>query len=159
MLAPYDCPPGYHWASTTEGVELLGYEGEEDVPWARKRDEVAALDSPEPGEFDAVFGDLWEEGTQKHRHKRRLALHEGGRARNLTYADECGWASLKWEGSSRRFFRFSDSGPRYEQYLRTTSSFWPDEAHFHGQQPGSTMPQPPAEGQGAAYTDLSLIHI
>ena len=29
ILAPYDCPPGYHWASTDEVLDLLDFEGME----------------------------------------------------------------------------------------------------------------------------------
>ena len=54
-LAAYDCPPGYHWASTAEGVELLGYEGDTQVAWAAK-------------------GELWTTSNQG-RHEERFARH------------------------------------------------------------------------------------
>ena len=51
-------------------------------------------------------------------------------ATELTYDGECGWEDLFWEGKQRRYFRFSDSGPRYLQFEPESGATWPEEGYF-----------------------------
>jgi hypothetical protein len=124
VLAPYDCPPGYHWASTAEGVDILGYEGDDNVPWARESNDTRML---------------WETDNPR-RHEQRFARHftHGEQEWVLAYADQCGWEEFEWEDQQRRYFRFSDSGPRYVQYMPAAGVNWPDELHLiTGEAPAS----------------------
>ena len=50
----------------------------------------------------------------------------------MTYWGQCGWTENDWEGGDRQHFRFSDSGPRYIQYMPVDSVGWPDELQVGG---------------------------
>jgi ELWxxDGT repeat protein len=80
--ALYDCPAGFHWASTAEGESLFA-----GPPFDA---DAGAAPPPPPGALSAAA---------------RAA------ARTRVYADQCGWRGLTSPSgvSGRRWFRFSDS--------------------------------------------------
>jgi hypothetical protein len=126
ILAPYDCPPGYHWASTTEALEILELGSD--------------LNGPE--ESDAMWGTNVTAHTWQSTQADKL-MEEGERhgkfSAEMTYKGQCGWDELFWEGKERRYFRFSDSGPRYIQFEPESGATWPEEGYFfRGDYPTTT---------------------
>ena len=148
ILAPYDCPPGYHWASTTEGLELLEFEGmvqdgDRDYPMTRRGVGTSAEDiRPYP----RMHPNMWERNITEHtwlqRQESAMARH-GEYEIEMVYKDQCGWDELWFEGKERQYFRFSDSGPRYMQFLPSSGAEWPEEGYFfRGDYPTSTISHP-----------------
>ena len=82
--AVYDCPSGFHWASTEEGLLIFNGDREGTGSYA-PYDLVNELGEPIP--LDEV-PNPWEE---------------------LVYFDQCGWSGFEWQGVQRWAFRFSDS--------------------------------------------------
>jgi ELWxxDGT repeat protein len=94
----YDCPVGYHWASTEEGYryftsEIFGYEN--DRFWESNA-------GVELGESHGLEG-----YTHVGQVERSTSLRTPPMP--YTYASECGWVGREWNNQSRTRFRFSDS--------------------------------------------------
>lgn len=95
----YDCPQGYHWASTEEGYRHFT------TMTDTSTERFWHSQSPaEIGERHGIQGynylGTYEQSTsiespQHHEHK--------------TYFDDCGWSSFDWGAKTRVHFRFSDS--------------------------------------------------
>jgi hypothetical protein len=145
VLAPYDCPPGYHWASTAEGVELLGYDGQHDVSWANM--------SAQSGEWKVgLKTEKARRLAEKQHREARLNRHSGHDTERV-YSNQCGWKESRWENKHRRYFRFSDSGPRYSQFMPASGVHWPDEMHLvSGSRPSSA-------GVAAGDTEVYRSHV
>ena len=141
ILAPYDCPPGYHWASTDEVLTMLEFEG---------------MDADEMWEHN-ISHHTWQD-RQKTTQERtwEVFVEESGQvgSTQLTYEDSCGWDGLFWEGKQRRYFRFSDSGPRYVQFQDVGGAQWPEEGYFfRGDYPTTVQSHP--EGMDVYHSHLT----
>jgi len=77
----YDCPAGYHWASTEEALSLFPY-----TP-------LGGFTTYPKQPLDAGFEEF-------------LTLEDNA---NPTYFDQCGWTGFTYAGRDRHHFRFADS--------------------------------------------------
>lgn len=94
----YDCPVGFHWASTEEGYRyftnsIFGFE--QDRFWQSKA-------GSQSGQRFGLEG-----YTHVGEVEQSTSLHAPPEP--YVYADECGWNGLDWGGVTRRRFRFRDS--------------------------------------------------
>ena len=136
ILAPYDCPPGYHWASTDEVLDLLDFEGMEG-------------------------NRMWEHNISAHTwlQRQRTVEESDETSTELTYASQCGWDELFWEGKVRRYFRFSDSGPRYLQFEPESGAQWPEEGYFfRGDYPTTTQSHPSQQPHYGHHEGMDIYH-
>lgn len=93
----YDCPEGYHWASTDEGFRYFtSYViGSNIRQW---HSESGAEEGEVHGGQRYTYLGEWEKSTPLEN------IHEAD-----VYANQCGWSGLVWGYQSRIYFRFSDS--------------------------------------------------
>ena len=98
----YDCPAGYHWASTAEGYRYFTNSIDGTVQRFWHSDSGAEIGLAHGSQqYTKVYE--WEKSTNveapvgSHGHEYKV------------YAQECGWSGLQWGGKTRVHFRFSDS--------------------------------------------------
>merc|ERR1712000_233395 len=93
----YECPFGYHWASTAEAQQLLTvpYDHDHDHMWHSYGLSEVGLPS----------------GKQKFRDAGEFetATSVGHENEPNTYLNQCGWQGYEWGGIRRTHFLFSDS--------------------------------------------------
>lgn len=93
----YDCPPGFHWATTAEGYELFTNYMDETVErfW---HSEGAAESRVPPQQYNYLG--MFEQSTSIERD----SSHE-----TKVYFEQCGWDEYTWGSKTRVHFRFRDS--------------------------------------------------
>ena len=98
----YDCPAGYHWASTEEGYRYFTsyLDGTLERFWHSEHSAEAG-ERHGSQEYTEVF--QWERSTSL---ESPLGLH-GHEPK--TYQQQCGWDGLQWGQNTRVHFRFQDS--------------------------------------------------
>lgn len=134
----YDCPYGYHWASTEEGYRYFTNQMEttSDRFWhAEGGAEVG--ESHGKQEYDALeYNPTLQKYEQKYEQSTTIERFSSHELR--TYQDQCGWDSYTWNNKKRVHFRFSDShitgaykhAGRRDSYrpdvdtIQTTGSLW-----------------------------------
>jgi len=128
-LRRYDCPIGYHWASTEEAYRHFPAH-DIDPSSSNWHSEAGAEVSLRHGIQEYTYVTQWAKSTTVER-DRELKV----------YQDSCGWNGLRWNNKQRTHFRFSDShitgafkhAGLPDSYrpdidtLRTTNSLWRDE--------------------------------
>ena len=78
--------------------------------------------------YPDMHPEMWQQNVSA---QEWAARQEDGMARHgeypvqLVYKSQCGWDSLWWQGKQRQYFRFSDSGPRYLQFLPASGAAEP----------------------------------
>jgi ELWxxDGT repeat protein len=95
----YDCPVGFHWASTDEGQQLFTSHLDTTLnrQWHSQHSaEIGQRHGPQRYTFVHQF--------EKSTSVENMASHEA-----KVYSQQCGWNSLEWGNQTRRHFRFSDS--------------------------------------------------
>jgi len=110
----YDCPTGYHWASTEEAHTLFSTAPDKAD---ERRDHMWYAEPSQLAESGERHGKqtIWytqDHLTPDHPHAagaRGTATSVGYLKEQKTYYDRCGWEGYLWEGISRKHFRFSDS--------------------------------------------------
>lgn len=103
----YDCPAGYHWASTQEGRDHFTamYENYRPHMW---KSEAGAEQGVRHGKQDVWVYGSYEDATS-------VLLPGNGlpdAASGKTYYNRCGWNGYEWGNVRRVKFRFSDSNRR-----------------------------------------------
>ena len=96
----YDCPHGWHWASTEEGRQVFTSDWTDGLVTGSRlwhAESGAEYGQPHGSElYTKVF--QWEQSTSLQ------LTHE-----STVYEQQCGWDNLVWGSKKRVFFRFSDS--------------------------------------------------
>jgi hypothetical protein len=97
----YDCPAGYHWASTEEGYRYFTSTGDASRQRFWHSDGGAEIGQRHgPQGYSLEYRTRWEQAT---------SIESGANHERKTYADECGWDAFSWFGQDRVRFLFSDS--------------------------------------------------
>jgi len=96
----YDCPAGFHWASTSEGFSIFTSDWDSHSVTRNRmwHAEAGAENLQRHGleKYTQVF--QWEKSTSlEMRHEQQV------------YDQQCGWTDLFWGSKQRTHFRFSDS--------------------------------------------------
>ena len=131
----YDCPVGYHWASTAEAYRYFTsyLDGTLQRFWhSEYNSELGERHGPQ--EYTEVY--QWERSTSL---SSPVGLH-GHEAK--VYQEECGWDGLFWGEQKRTHFRFSDS--------HITGAF------KHAGKPDSYRPDIDASLRSSAGVDVPL---
>ena len=133
----YDCPAGFHWATTQEGFSYFtsSYEHPFQHMWHSESGSEVGERHGKQDAWHAIGTDPastgeWETATSvDHAHELK------------TYYNDCGWDGYVWGGKSRKHFRFSDSvatgafkhSGKYDSYtveidsLERTGQLWTQE--------------------------------
>jgi len=129
----YDCPLGFHWATTAEGYALFTSD------WHNSSITGSRLWHSEAGaEVNQRHG--IQEYTQVHQWEKSTSLemlHE-----EKVYYQQCGWQELSWGSKERIYFRFSDSEQTGAyKHAAKPDSYRPDIEHqvLSGGQPTLSM--------------------
>merc|ERR1711871_1503669 len=99
----YDCPAGYHWASSEEAQRHFTskYQNYRDHMWISEAGGEAGL---QHGKQEAWHVQDFEMATSVKRKGDGLNPYSG-----KVYFDQCGWNGYEWGNKRRTHFRFSDS--------------------------------------------------
>ena len=129
----YDCPQGYHWASTEEGHRhFTSYQLNNPI---RQWHAI----SPREGLGDERLG--IQEYTQRSdgEYEKATSIHYNYEEK--VYFDECGWENFDYGGATRTHFRFRDSYKTGEyKHAGRPDSYRPDidDAWAHGNKAHTT---------------------
>merc|ERR1711871_952767 len=129
----YDCPQGYHWASTEEGHRhFTSYQLNSPI---RQWHAI----SPREGLGDERLG--IQEYTQRSdgEYEKATSIHYNYEEK--VYFDECGWQNYDYGGATRTHFRFRDSYKTGEyKHAGRPDSYRPDidDAWAHGNKAHTT---------------------
>ncbi|RYG70405.1 hypothetical protein EON64_00265 [archaeon] len=107
----YDCPPGFHWASTDEGRQLFTstIDGNAERFW---RSQAGGESGQRHGKQDYTDTDVgqFERSTSVERSPDDFFVNPTLSHQELpVYYSRCGWQGADWGGKRRVHFRFSDS--------------------------------------------------
>merc|ERR1711871_20726 len=99
----YDCPAGYHWASSEEAQRHFTskYQNYRDHMWVSEAGGEIGL---QHGKQEAWHVQDFEMATSVKRKGDGLHPYSG-----KVYFDQCGWKGYEWGNKRRTHFRFSDS--------------------------------------------------
>jgi ELWxxDGT repeat protein len=110
----YDCPVGYHWATTEEAHAIFTSHGD---TMDERRDHMWYAEPYQSAEFAERHGkqDVWYTEDSLPAADARAsgdfesATSVGYLKEQKSYFDQCGWEGYNWGGKRRTHFRFSDS--------------------------------------------------
>merc|ERR1711871_284465 len=123
----YDCPQGYHWASTEEGHRhFTSYQTTNEL---RQWHSIAARD----GNGDQRFGINEYTQVSDGEYEKATSIHDN--YEDKAYYDRCGWDGYDYGGKTRTHFRFRDSYKTgVYQHAGSPDSYRPgiDELWAHG---------------------------
>merc|ERR1711871_323338 len=123
----YDCPQGYHWASTEEGHRhFTSYQTTNEL---RQWHSIAARD----GNGDQRFGINECTQVSDGEYEKATSIHDN--YEDKAYYDRCGWDGYDYGGKTRTHFRFRDSYKTGEyKHAGSPDSYRPgiDELWAHG---------------------------
>ena len=101
----YDCPTGYHWATTAEGHQR--FTSYQLISTIRQWHSQAKRPEAGGSEGDARVGG--QEYSQKSDFEYEKATNVHNFYEEKVYYDECGWDGYTHGAATRRYFRFRDS--------------------------------------------------